>query len=102
VINDDALVTRTEAVLKTALGSGVQRQPPIAASEDFSAFVNTGIPSMFFLIGVYDQKRVDEARSGGSPLPYNHSPLFAPVPEPSIRTGVEAMSLAAVTALRDK
>jgi amidohydrolase len=99
VVNDEALVSRTEAVLKAALGPGVQRRPPISASEDFSAFVNAGIPSMFFFIGVYDQKRIDEAKSGGTPLPFNHSPYFAPVAEPSIRTGVEAMSLAVLTAL---
>jgi len=102
VINDDALVARTETVLKSTLGDGVQHHLPLAASEDFSVFVNTGIPSMFFVIGVYDRKRVDEVRSGGNPLPSNHSPFFAPVPEPSIRTGVEAMSLAVLTALRER
>jgi hypothetical protein len=35
-----------------------------------------------------------EALKLGKPLPVNHSPFFAPVPEPTIRTGVLAMVLA--------
>jgi hippurate hydrolase len=34
------------------------------------------------------------------PLPANHSPFFAPVAEPSIRTGVEAMTLAVLNVLQ--
>ena len=45
-------------------------------------------------IGVYDQERVDAARNGGPPIPAKHSPLFAPVPKPTIETGVTAMTLA--------
>jgi len=95
VINNEAVVIRAETVLKAAFGSNnVQRAPPITASEDFSAFVNEGVPSMFFFVGSYDPLQVAESkRPGGKPLPFNHSPLFAPVPEPSIKTSVEAMSL---------
>ena len=102
VVNSESVVATTEAVLKAALGpKNVMRVPPITASEDFSAFVNEGVPSMFFFIGVYDPKQVaDSMKPGGKPLPFNHSPFFAPVPEPSIKTGVEAMSLAVLNVLR--
>jgi hippurate hydrolase len=102
VVNNEQVVNRTEAVLKAALGAkNVMRVPPITASEDFSAFVNEGVPSMFFFIGVYDPKQVaDSMAPGGKPLPFNHSPYFAPVPEPSIKTGVQAMSLAVLNALQ--
>jgi hypothetical protein len=54
---------------------------------------------MFFNIGVYDPERVAAARNGTGPqLPSNHSPLFAPVPKPTIETGVEAMTLAVLSA----
>ena len=101
VVNSEAVVTRTEAVLKAGFGADrVRRVPPITASEDFSAFVNAGIPSMFFFIGVYDPKTIaDSMQPGGKPLPFNHSPYFAPVPEPSIETGVKAMSLAVLNVL---
>jgi hippurate hydrolase len=35
----------------------------------------------------------------GPKLPSNHSPLFAPVPKPTIETGVEAMTLAVLNAM---
>jgi hippurate hydrolase len=38
-------------------------------------------------------------RARGEPLPFNHSPAYAPVPEPTIRTGVKAMSLAVLDVL---
>jgi len=74
--------------------------PPISASEDFSEFVNAGVPSMFFFVGVSDPKQVAESlKPGGKPLPFNHSPFFAPVPEPSIKMGVRAMTTAVLSAM---
>jgi amidohydrolase len=102
IVNDEGVVARTEAVFKQAFGAdNVKRVPPITASEDFSEFINAGVPSMFFFVGVYDPKNVDASRKeGGKPLAFNHSPFFAPVPEPSIKTSVKAMSLAVLTALQ--
>jgi hippurate hydrolase len=34
----------------------------------------------------------------GPELPSNHSPQFAPVPKPTIATGIEAMTLAVLSA----
>ena len=101
IVNDDGVVTRTEAVLRSAFGAAsVQRMPPITASEDFSAFVNAGVPSMFFFVGVSDPKDVAAAmKPGGKPLPFNHSPFFAPVAEPAIKHSTTAMSLAVLNAL---
>lgn len=101
VINDAALVQRTEAALKAALSTPVLRLPPITPSEDFAEYGAAGVPSMFFLVGVYDPKDVEASRQpGGKPLPINHSPFFAPVPEPSIKTSMKAMSLAVLSALQ--
>ena len=102
VINNAALVERTEATLKAALGAKVKRMPPITPSEDFSEYAGAGVPAMFFLVGVYDPKDVEASRqTGGKPLPGNHSPFFAPVPEPTIKTSIKAMSLAVLTALQN-
>ena len=101
VINNAALVERTELALKAALGSKVKRMPPITPSEDFAEYTGAGVPAMFFLVGVYDPKDVEASRqAGGKPLPINHSPFFSPVPEPSIKTSIKAMSLAVLTALQ--
>jgi hippurate hydrolase len=101
IINDDALVRRTETVLQDAFGAqNAQRMPAMTASEDFSAFVNEGVPSMFFFTGIYDPKAIAAARlPGATPLGFNHAPNYAPVPEPSIKTAAEAMSLAVLNVM---
>ena len=98
VVNDAAVVATAEKVLKAAFGDKFRTAPPVTASEDFSEYINAGVPSMFFNIGVYDPEHVAAARDGGPPLPGNHSPLFAPVPKPTIQTGVTAMTLAVLSA----
>lgn len=102
VVNSEALVSKTEAVLKDVFGDAkAQRVSPITASEDFSEYVNLGVPSMFFFTGVYDPKTVAEAsREGGKPIAFNHSPFYAPVPEPSIKTAAQAMSLAVLNVMK--
>jgi len=99
--NDDALVKRTEGVWKQAFGEvNVQRMPAMTASEDFSQFVNAGVPGIFFFTGVYDPKAVAEAdKPGGKPLAFNHSPYYAPVPEPSIKTAAQALTLAVLNVM---
>ena len=98
VMNDPAVVEPAEKVLKAAFGDKFFTTPPGTASEDYSEYVAAGVPSMFFNIGVYEPERVAAARNGGPPLPPNHSPQFAPVPQPTIRTGVTAMTLAVLSA----
>ena len=99
VMNDPAVVETAGKVLKVAFGDKFRTSPPGTPSEDFSEFVNAGVPSMFFDIGVYEPERVAAAFNGTGPqLPSNHSPLFAPVPKPTIETGIEAMTLAVLSA----
>jgi hippurate hydrolase len=99
VINDPAVVETATNVLRAAFGDKLRPSPPGTPSEDFSEFINAGVPSMFFNIGVYEPERVAAAREGTGPqLPSNHSPQFAPVPKPTIATGVEAMTLAVLGA----
>jgi hippurate hydrolase len=100
--NNDALVKRTEGVWKQAFGdANVQRMPAMTASEDFSQFVDAGVPGVFFFTGVYDPKAVAEAdKPGGKPLAFNHSPYYAPVPEPSIKTAAQALTLAVLNVLK--
>jgi hippurate hydrolase len=98
VINDPGVVATAGKALEAAFGDKFRPIPPVTPSEDFSEFVNAGVPSMFFRIGVYDPERVAAAREGEGPqLPGNHSPLFAPVPKPTIETGVTAMTLAVLS-----
>ena len=43
---------------------------------------------------VVRQRIAEAAKEGGKPLPSLHSDVYYPIPEPSIKTGVKAMSLA--------
>ncbi|HTR85676.1 MAG TPA: amidohydrolase [Reyranella sp.] len=94
VVNDQAITERGGAVLKAAFGDKARlMSEPGSASEDYSEFVMAGVPSFYFGLGGIDPKELAKAREEHRLVPGNHSPEFAPVPEPSIRTGVEAMSL---------
>ena len=103
VMNDPGVVATAEKVLKAAFGDKLRPVPPVTPSEDYSEFISSGVPSMFFRIGVYEPERVAAAREGEGPqLPSNHSPSFAPVPKPTIETGVTAMTLAVLGAFEQK
>jgi amidohydrolase len=91
VYNEPALARRLSATLAAALGpANVIAEGPITASEDFSFYVNQGIPGFYLSLGGADPGRFAAARSGGVQLPSNHSPLFAPDADPALRTGVAA------------
>ena len=103
VVNDEALTARSGAVLKAAFGDKARLMPePGSASEDYSEFVMAGVPSFYFGIGGLDPAEFAKAMATKTALPGNHSPEFAPVPEPSIRTGAEAMSLVVLDILQKK
>lgn len=104
IVNDEAVVNRTVTALKRSFGDPkVVQVPPITASEDFSEFINAGVPGMMFFVGVLSPEDVMASmKPGGKPLAFNHSPFFAPVPEPSIKTSVEAMSVAVLTTMAPK
>jgi hippurate hydrolase len=99
VKNDSALAARANTVLTAALGAHnvtfiPATAPGITASDDFSEFVDAGVPAVFFGIGADDPKMLAEYQAAGKPVPVNHSPYFAPVPEPTIRSGVIVLTLA--------
>ncbi|HZI86326.1 MAG TPA: M20/M25/M40 family metallo-hydrolase, partial [Pyrinomonadaceae bacterium] len=100
--NDPILTERLSAVFAKALGQdNVVKGPPVMGSEDFGYFsMEQKIPAMMFWLGASDPVRVKEAKGGGKALPSLHSPLFAPVPEPTIRTGVKAMTSAVLELLK--
>ncbi|MGA1797188.1 amidohydrolase [Sphingomonas sp. 4RDLI-65] len=98
VVNDSGLVRRAAAMLKSAGGDRIDVLPATApgwsASEDYSAFVDAGIPSVYFTIGGYDAETLAGFKARGEPVPSNHSPFFAPDHDVAIRTGIRTLSLA--------
>jgi amidohydrolase len=69
--------------------------PLVPASEDFGRFAaRGGFPSTFWFVGGADADKWGEAFAAGrlaEDIPSNHSPYFAPVQEPTLSTGIEAM-----------
>lgn len=95
--NDPELSDRVGGVIRAALGDDrVFTAPPVMGGEDFSQFGRTedDIPTLIFWIGAVDPEKHAAAEAGGPALPSLHSPFFAPVPEPTITTGVTAMTAA--------
>ena len=98
VYNDPVLTKHLAGVLEAALGRGaVETEPPIMTSEDYSYFVEQGVPSFYFTLGSANLQKFAEAKSSGKELPVNHSPLFAPDADPALHTGITAE----VVVLRD-
>jgi hippurate hydrolase len=98
VHNDSRLAAAANSLLTGVLGDKLTfipaTEPGFTASEDFSEFVDAGVPSLFFGIGGDDPAMLADYKAQGKPVPVNHSPYFAPVPEPTIRTGVKVLTLA--------
>jgi hippurate hydrolase len=91
VYNDPALTQRMRAALEGALGhDNVVTQEPITASEDFSVFVEQGIPGFYLSLGGADPQKYAEAKASGTHLPSNHSSLFAPDIDPALHTAITA------------
>ncbi len=91
VINDPKLAARLRPALEAAVGKdNVVQLPPSTGSEDYSMFVEAGVPSMYFDLGAANPKVFAEAKAEGKQLPSLHSSLFAPDVDPALRTGITA------------
>ncbi|MGH3097689.1 MAG: amidohydrolase [Streptosporangiales bacterium] len=91
---------RVAGVLGDLLGSEqVLRIDPKTGSEDFGRFgTAAGVPSVFWFFGGADPDAYAAAETAGrlaEDVPGNHSSRFAPVIQPTLRTGVRALVAAA-------
>lgn len=101
--NDPALTARVKAALIKALGANdVIDEEPGTASEDFGIFGLEGrkIPTVMFGLGAIDPVKFAAAQAEGRLLPGPHNSRFEPVPEPTLRTGVKAMTSVAIALLQ--
>jgi len=91
VYNNPALAQRLRTPLEAALGKDkVVIAEPITPSEDFSYFVEQGVPGFYFSLGGADPEKFAQAKAAGTLLPSNHSPLFTPDVDPALRAGIAA------------
>jgi hippurate hydrolase len=100
--NDEAANEALTEVFRGHFGAGrTMPAPLITGSEDFSEFGRAaGVPSVFWLVGGLDAETVIAAMTAGrfeKDIPSNHSPRFAPILHPTLRTGVETLVVAALS-----
>ena len=101
--NDPQLTQRVAEAIKKSLGpENVVETPPVMGSEDYCRFglENHQIPICQLTLGAVDAEKLAESRRTGVPLPGLHSSGWAPVPEPTLRTGVKAMTSAVLDLMK--
>ena len=102
--NDPCLTAEVRAAFVTEFGEGnVRPFEPIMGSEDFSNLPEAwDAPYCFWGLGAFDPHEWAAAELAGTHhevFPDNHSPLFAPVVQPMLDTGVRAMVAAVMSRL---
>ena len=97
-INDADATERVRNAFDAHFGERAYETQPAAASEDFSLFGREwNVPYAFWFVGGTDPGEFSKAVAAKklNEIPSNHSPKFAPVLEPTLRTGLETMLCAA-------
>ncbi len=103
--NDPVLTQRLGGVFRAWFPADhVFAQEPFTYGEDFAEYGRTThhVPICIFSVGGTDPKVIADAHKRGVPVPSNHSAFFAPVPEPTIKAGITAMSAAVLDLLAKK
>ncbi len=101
--NNPELTKRLIAVWKKSLGNeNVEIVDPTMGGEDFSEYSlpDHSIPAVDFHFGAVDPAKIAEFKQAGKELPTLHSSKFAPVPEPTIRLGIVAMTAAVLELMK--
>ena len=91
--------SRVAAAFSAHFGDRALQWDQQTASEDFSNIPRAaGIPYTYWAIGGTDPQTYRTAEKNGhlDDLPANHSPKFLPVLQPTLRTGTEALTAAAL------
>ncbi len=101
-VNDAEVTARVEAAFGEYFGDRAQSMPAASASEDFSE-IPAGAGGAVHLLGhrrhrrrrpTARQRPRDRVRAD---VPVNHSPRFAPVLQPTLDTGTEALVVAGLS-----
>ena len=90
-VNDGALARRLAGTFSEYLGADrVKVATPSTGGEDFSQFGRTvdRVPIFLWWVGATAPESFEESKRTGVPVPSNHSPTFAPVPEPTLKAAM--------------
>ena len=98
--NDEATTDRVAAAFADFFGERAAPVGPQSASEDFSDVPTAlGVPYTYWFVGGIDAAVYDAAEKAGrvaQDIPVNHSARFAPVLQPTLDTGTQALVVAAL------
>lgn len=99
-VNDDVATARVVAAFTDWFGEDcLEEIEPVMGSEDFAHLgLAAGAPAVYWGFGGGDPAVHARAEQQGTvaELPINHSPLFAPVPHPTLSMGVAALVVASL------
>jgi len=112
-INDEKTTLRLQKAFTSHFGSSHDSEaPPLGGSEDFAVLATEapnmdsetgkGVPYVYWCFGGTDPDKWDEAEKKGTleqDIPINHNALFAPAIQPTMKTGVEALVVGALSFL---
>ncbi|MGW1468639.1 amidohydrolase [Streptomyces sp. NPDC002308] len=99
-LNDEAVTGRVAEAFAAHFGEDAHTVELQTGSEDLSLIPDAyGVPFTYWGIGGTDPELYAEAVGNGTvarDVPVNHSPFFAPVLQPTLDTGVSALTVAAL------
>src|ERR1700686_616774 len=100
--NDPELSERIAAAIGRTIGKdNVIKAQPLMVSEALGRLsLDHQIPAFMFWLGAVEPAKVEASRKSGKPLPSLHSSLFEPLPEPTVRTGIKAMTAAVLELMK--
>ena len=106
-VNDPALTGKVRAAVEGALGKeNVAAADQAMGSEDVGIFgdaaFNGGkpIPVVYFRLGAMDPATLSAAMAKGTLPPGMHTSRFQPLPQPTLDTGVKALTAGAIALLQ--
>jgi len=103
--NQPAFTGEVRKAIENSIGlDRVLTREPVMGAEDFSEFGATRekVPLCMFWLGTQSPEAIAGAKAKGATLPSLHSPFFKPVPEPTIETGMKAMTSAVLALMHHR
>ncbi|HEY6120657.1 MAG TPA: M20 family metallopeptidase [Pyrinomonadaceae bacterium] len=102
--NDPEVTEKITSAFRSHFGSEIVFElGRVTASEDFSHIPDAlGTPYTYWGVGGIDPEKYEQALKAGrveQDIPVNHSEFFAPVVQPTLSTGTQALVVAALTYL---
>lgn len=101
--NNQGVYEKVSAAFTEQFGGRAILMEPSTGSEDFSDIPNAlGVPYLYWIWGGFDPGTYHRAEADGTlskVIPGNHASTFAPVMEPTFRTGASAMTTALMSYL---